>query len=612
MASFTKYIKKNFYNQLYDASEEFVLDNLDELGLVEYNETAEVYDAEIMNVYADFQEGNCLHFDVLMNNYIQVKSADNHNDSEDSRNRWVRIKCSGVLDAGVKDFQIKEVLPYQKGTYSEFKNPISDELVPFIWKNDLEGTAEKFLKKYFPLALEIPQALDPYQLAAKMGLEIIEKEITPEGSIFGQIYFQDAPEKDVKAGTILIDSNLKRIRNQGVVNNTIVHECVHWDKHRKAFELERAYQQDLSNISTTLLEEQKSSKASATDWMEWQTQSLAPKIMMPKRMFKQEAEATIKHLIERSSTKDELDIIEKAIDELAQFFGVSRLSAKIRLVELEYDEAIGAFIFLDGKYVPAHSWKKGALEQNQTFSLSIIDAGLQLLSNSKLKRSVESGALIFAESHYCLNEPQYISFDIFGKPFLTPYARHHMDECCVVFNISAKVKNGNQALALTLVLNRDADSDIKFIISYPTDNDANIKVEEKAEYIATHAQDVMDLLANFPNNLGDSLKTLMKWREITVKKLAEDSLLEVESISRIRSGARENPSLRTIIALCVGMKLPPILSHKLLENAGYTLRYAIPEQMLYEIILGGCSSLDIFDCNKLLIEKGFDPLVTEK
>ena len=139
------------------------------------------------------------------------------------------------------------------------------------------------------------------------------------------------------------------------------------------------------------------------------------------------------------------------------------------------------FDLIDGKYVPTHSWSKGFLETNQTFSISLIDAGLQLLTNPILKKHVDAGALVFVESHYCLNESKYISYDIFGKPFLTPYARHHMDECCIIFEISIKHKVGNQTLALTLVLNRDKESDIKFNIGYPTNK--NITVEEKAEYM---------------------------------------------------------------------------------------------------------------------------------
>lgn len=607
MASFKKYIKKFFYNQLYEISSRFIVANRKDLG---FNSVwIEVDDIEVKSIYINDTSLKGIDFDIIVNCDISMKEWSESYDGE-LANRWLRIRCCGELDAGIKHLKIKQTLQYEKGSSNEFKNPMSDELVPFIWKDDLDKVAEDFLRRHYPLALEIPQAINPYYLASNMGLEVLKKEITSDCSIFGQIYFQDSPDNEIKAGTILIDSNLENIRNLGVINNTIIHECVHWDKHRKAFELERAYHQGLSNISTTLSAEQKASKTSATDWMEWHTQSLTPKIMMPRKMFKLEAEAIVKHLIENSETKDDLDIIEKVIDELAQFFGVSRLSAKIRLVELGYDVAIGAFNFVDGAYVPTHSWKKGFLEHNQTFSVSVIDAGLQLLSHPELKKNVESGAIIFAESHYCLNEPEYISYDIFGKPILTPYARHHMDECCIVFELSAKVKVGNQTLALMLVLNRDKESDIQFNISYP--NEKNITVEERAEYITSHAQDMLDLMANFPNDLGETLKLLMKWREIKVDKLSEDSQLDVASISRIRSGARENPTLKTIIALCVGMKLPPMLSHKLIENAGYTLRYSNKEQMLYEIILGGCGSLNIYDCNKLLVREGFEPLVAEK
>lgn len=33
-------------------------------------------------------------------------------------------------------------------------------------------------------------------------------------------------------------------RNLGSTYNTIIHECVHWHRHRKAFELERLYNEE--------------------------------------------------------------------------------------------------------------------------------------------------------------------------------------------------------------------------------------------------------------------------------------------------------------------------------------------------------------------------------
>ena len=50
----------------------------------------------------------------------------------------------------------------------------------------------------------------------------------------------------VKARTIFLDPEAYFLRNLGAVNNTIVYECVHWDKHRKAFELIKEYRRKLN------------------------------------------------------------------------------------------------------------------------------------------------------------------------------------------------------------------------------------------------------------------------------------------------------------------------------------------------------------------------------
>lgn len=60
---------------------------------------------------------------------------------------------------------------------------------------------------------------------------------------------------------------------------------------------------------------------------------------------------------------DIIDVIEPVIDELAAFFCVSRLAAKIRMVDAGYEEAIGAFIYVDGRYVTPHKFKKNAIQR---------------------------------------------------------------------------------------------------------------------------------------------------------------------------------------------------------------------------------------------------------
>lgn len=61
--------------------------------------------------------------------------------------------------------------------------------------------------------------------------------------------------------------------------------------------------------------------------------------------------------------------MEPVIDALATFFCVSRTAAKIRMIDAGYEEAIGTFTYIDGRYVKPHMFKKGAL-RNQTLSIS--------------------------------------------------------------------------------------------------------------------------------------------------------------------------------------------------------------------------------------------------
>ena len=605
MISFSKYIEKTFYNEIYEASEEYFLEHLEDLRVPCDSVEVEVTDVDFKHVYAGHREDGEIDIDILTDVYATVTERTNNYENTSDMNRWVRVSCIGKPDAGIKHFRVVNVDAYEKGTYSTFRYPLSDKLVPFIWKDDLDKVAEVILKKYAPNTLLTPTRVEPDYIVQQMGLQLKYASITEDTSIFGQIYFQDNPEKGIPTGTVVIDEKLPQIRNLGVVRNTILHECVHWELHRYALELARAEEEELSVLSTTngLKDENTSDMIG---WMEWHAESIAPKILMPKEMFIQKARIRQQRLLELSQSQDNLEIVEKWIDELAQFFGVSRLSAKVRLAECGFELVKGAFIYVDDAYVPTHRWKSGYLEDTQTFSVSLIQLGLQLLSHPTLKERVEEGELLYVESHLCINDAKYISYDIAGNPFLTLYARQHMDECCVVFEISSDAQTG-RSTALTLLLNRDADSDIKFTISYPKEKN------EWLEQVDIHIDDIIEIMSklNGMSSFAPALVEVMKWRDVRNQELADESYLGLKAISNLRNNKTE-PKLESVIAICVGMKLPPIVSKKLVELSGNMLRAGNKKDTLYEFILSGAASLNINMCNTLLVNNGFKELVTDR
>ena len=176
--------------------------------------------------------------------------------------------------------------------------------------------------------------------------------------------------------------------------------------------------------------------------MEWQANALAPRIQMPLGMFKTKAFELIKEYRRKLNTDEIIDVMEPVIEELATFFCVSRLAAKIRMVDAGYEEAIGTFTYIDGRYVRPHRFKKGILNRNQTFSISAEDAAIQGLASPELRSLIRDGSYLYVDAHFVLNHPKYVTVNLFGETVLTDYARTHMDECCQYgFNVKMERKD---------------------------------------------------------------------------------------------------------------------------------------------------------------------------
>ena len=403
--SFTHYLASNYEDELFNAVAGFIQKNPDELDLYSYQadvdnlDEIELDSISIKTTYIRDTDIMKLDFDVLVVGEICFQEVTRHNDFEDNCSKWFRVTCSAEMNGSLKDFKIIDVDTYDRNKGKRFGNLLSDQLVPILHKDDLEKTAEDFLKKYHPLALEVPMAIDPYYVVNKMGLMVVESVMDEECATLGQIYFRDVQDektgKAINAGTIMIDSRIEEELTLGAKNNTIIHECVHWEKHRKAFELERFYDLSLSNITTRVNFVKGFDTATATDWMEWHARALTPKIMMPRKMFQQESEMLFREYSQKYGRSDSLDVIESVIDDLATYFGVSRLAAKIRMVELGYEEAIGAFNYVDGRYVPTHSWKKGFVKNNQTFCIDEISAAIETWVNPDFAEEINSGKYVY-------------------------------------------------------------------------------------------------------------------------------------------------------------------------------------------------------------------------
>jgi len=449
---------------------------------------------------------------------------------------------------------------------------MSDSLIPVINKEQLESVATDFLNRHYPEALKTPMAVEPQVLAKKMGLSLEIRNITKDFSVFGQLYFHECDaefynedtdemvQKHVDARTIFVDPKAYFLRNIGSVNNTIIHECVHWDLHRKAFELVRLYNNDASRIKCQVIGGIKGNNKDATDFLEWQANALAPRIQMPAGPFKAKAKEYIAKFMRETNARHATEVMEQVITALESFFGVSRQATKIRLVGLGFDEAIGTYTYLDGHYIKPHGFRKGAIKANQTFSLSAQDAAFERFVNSELRALTDNGDYLFIDNHYVYNAPLYVQPDKNGKLDLTDYARSHMDECCLVFDMTIKSKVANQ-YHTECFLNRE-QSDITFEIKYHNGYQ-NAPQERQIALRKKQQEEALEIRKQMTDDPEQCMELLLKWRNMNYTDLGLEINRDPKTISRTIKG-ETTPKVETAALICFGLRLPPVLSEKLM------------------------------------------------
>lgn len=621
--SFTEYISNRFYDELFSSLSIFITERLESLELrsyvVENIDSADLTDITIKRIYIEDRGDMAIAFDIAIEAELEVSETHRRWDTQDVCTQWFLVSCTANLSHKLNDFKITNVDVYSQRSFN--KRPLSDSLVPYMNATELDAVATDFLRRNYPQALLSPMAIDVTELASSMGLQIKQYHIEKDFSVFGQIFFSDCDTeiydetkdrmipKNIKGGTIVVDPKSYYLRNLGSVNNTIVHECVHWDRHRKAFELERLYNESVTQIKCQVIGGVKESNSrSATDWMEWQANALAPRIQMPLTTFRSKANELIRKYQKNFQSTALVDVMEPVIDELAVFFCVSRHAAKIRMVDVGFEDAVGAFTYIDGKYVKPHAFKKGAIRRNQTYCISQEEASVVAFSDIEFSKQSNKGVYLYIDTHMCINTPKYIIKKDDGTVEMTDYARLHLDECCIAFDLKVTSKNKYcQEFYKECVLFRDIDSGITFETTFS--KESNKSVIDMANSILSHETEIQTTINNMPLKFGDALEYLMKWSKITVEKLAEEALVDPKTIQRMRNNPSYPKNINCVIAVCIAMHLPPEISNALIDKSGFTFRLAVDQShLLYSFFLKHYYMHSVADCNTLLLEKGFSDL----
>lgn len=597
--TFEKFFYDNYYGVIAGSIEEFITGNKNSLSDDKIS-NAQKLEFEGMDINGvsfkktSSQEDENLSFRIDVLAYVSADKRYYHDHEDKITSMWLSLEASCMLNDGMKNFKTTSVEEYSKEEF-DGRNNLSRSLVPYLYVKDADDVAEQFLKEYCPAALENPMRLPAVEVAANMGLEIYSAPL--ENNICGKIYFDPATEKiykkyplldlteaNISAGSILIDPDCKF----GTLSNTIIHECVHWKWHRLFFEMKKLLTKDPVSMAykESGYSNKTGSKATEIDWIEWQANELAPKILMPASMTRKYIKDKFAAL--RRTTHENVrdaEIFQQTIASTAAFFNVSRSSAKLRAAELGFEQAKGVFVYVDGKYIKPFSFDKNALVKNETFVINSVSAAKLVIDSPDLYALLLANKIVFVNNMLCINNEKYIQYDKEGFPSMTRYALDHADECCLVFKRERKYDRayddsyGNLGfLCREISADFFVENDVKNETyeerkkelsdeanKKDKDKDNEAKIIKKVMSSITELEDTFDKL---PGSLSKTIDYHIRRKGYTANQLNKRTQLSEQFISNLRNNKVHNITLQTLMKLFVGLNLAPDFCLDLMEKAG--------------------------------------------
>lgn len=439
---------------------------------------------------------------------------------------------------------------------------LSAGLVPELGEDDLDALAERLLAAYYPEALEKPWRVDAHEMAERMGLSVLYRQIEPEGEIYGEMFFQETetPLYDamrqhqvlapVKRKTMVVDTTATFMGGMGTHDNTIVHECVHWALHGQAMALRRAQQPDSQEPAICCRVDGGAGRAGDDRLleMEWQANTLARCIQMPRALFRRKAEEAWARHDMKVITPNRVEEMPGVIDDLAVFFGVSREAAKLRMLEVGFESVAGVYVYIDGRYLRPHSWRAGALGRDETFSIPAEDAARLMVEDADFARAAQG--YLYVEGHFVLDDPHYVTRGEDGALMLSDAARYHMDQCCLRFKVvlgGAQARYGEFCL---LSQSAGIPLDPAYLSCSP---------EQQAEQLAEIRAERDRILDKIKASPEKAWKILIEWRETNQSELESVTGLSRETINKLATGKTPG-NKQTVLLMCFALQLPPEIS----------------------------------------------------
>ncbi|HGA0762298.1 TPA: ImmA/IrrE family metallo-endopeptidase [Streptococcus agalactiae] len=613
---FDKYIFDTYHEQIVKTVKGFIFNNKDNTDLSTYmvpepNGFIEFDNFELYKINYEIINNCELNLEIIVIADVIVRQYIKGEMEVDTKTKFVSVYAEVELDAGIKNFRIYNT-EFKSDQYKNSRNlKLSKDWVPYIRKKDFDDIAEKFLRKYYPQALTQPTPVPVETIVSEMGLSIHQEKLTIDNSVFGKMVFKDTDveviedeqlvSKHFNKGSILVDKDVVFKRNVGSYNNTVIHECVHWELHKVFHEVKMVLDKDHSQVSSWTEENlADSSMWTSLDWMEWQANGIAPRILMPKVQTRIKIRELFQTLTLVNPDISRSELVQEVVDNLATFFEVSRQAAKIRMIDLGFKEANGVYNYLDDRYMHNFAFELEAFDKGSSYTITSNDLCFEYCFNESFRQIIDRNMFIYVDNHLCLKDKKFIYMTKDG-PIMTDYAYEHMDECCLIFKVKSKnFTSISNETYYDYVLNRGVtkESEIKAdfvdILQNPSLMDQLPPLD-----MMKLGKKISELLKELPFEFSGTLRSHRKRKNCTQPFWAKLVGITERTLRDYETLEDNLPRLELTLSFCFALKLRPELSDDMIKKAGHQLTISPPHQV-YKMLLSTSYYKPLSEINSIL------------
>ena len=605
--SFEAYLQDNYYNEFYNALNRYIIRKGDALDFKSYTvldpSKFKLSDFKICSVSFRNMEDHYVFFSTSILADIILKGFGRKDYEADTTGKWFTVSCCARLLEGLREFQILDVDEYSKPQFDREKT-LTRYLVPYLYTEDLDKEAEKFLMKYNPEALETAMPVDIREVVGNMCLHMYLAPLPDH--VFGMSYFSSADVTvykepfgntevvHIEPGSVLIDPDdwfMGAFGEYDNYDNTVIHECVHHDRHGLFFEMQKLlrgydYSEDSLCCRTTVENPKNDPLSEAVRWIEWQACALTPRIQMPKKTAAGKFQEIYARKQQELAGNRVAIIMQDAVDEFATFFHVTRTCAKIRLSQLGYPQAMGTFNFTDGEYEEPYYFSPEALKKGETFSLNERDYHFLYTMNPDFRSLITEELFVYADGFACIKDEKYVFLNEYGSYSLTEYARDHVDECCLVFQAKTiyKAKEYDDSFFTECYLCREVDASLvveEYFDLGQEDNQSKADFARECRKIKKQAEEIGKSADEVPTGFVGTLKYHMDRKHMSIEDVSAYSDLSTVAVRNYLNGKVKSPGKTSVLALCKALNLNFMYSADLCKKAGHDLSQLSEENSLY-------------------------------